>query len=78
MQSLASRNAPRESEGVNAIRTDGLIIILLMVMLIFGAAKIPEIGAGLGTGIREFKDSLTERSREDQNTSGHAELPKGL
>ncbi|ACZ43232.1 twin-arginine translocation protein, TatA/E family subunit [Thermobaculum terrenum ATCC BAA-798] len=39
-----------------------LIIILLVVVMIFGVGKLPEVGAGLGKGIREFKDALTGRS----------------
>ncbi len=35
-----------------------LIFILLVVMLIFGAKRLPEIGSGLGKGIREFKRSV--------------------
>lgn len=35
-----------------------LIFILLVVMLIFGAKRLPEIGSGLGKGIREFKKSV--------------------
>ena len=32
-----------------------LIIILIIILIIFGAGKLPEIGAGLGKGIRNFK-----------------------
>jgi len=32
-----------------------LLIILLIVLIIFGAGKLPEIGAGLGKGIKNFK-----------------------
>lgn len=35
-----------------------LMIILLIAILIFGGRKIPEIGRGLGEGIRQFKSSL--------------------
>ena len=35
-----------------------LMIILLIAILIFGGRKIPEIGKGLGEGIRQFKNSL--------------------
>lgn len=37
-----------------------LIVILLLVLVLFGAKRIPEIAAGLGKGIREFKKSLHE------------------
>ncbi|MDP9380329.1 MAG: twin-arginine translocase TatA/TatE family subunit [Chloroflexota bacterium] len=42
-----------------------LILILLVVMLVFGASRIPELGRGLGTGIREFKDSVTGKGDDD-------------
>lgn len=35
-----------------------LLIILFVVLLIFGAKRIPELARGLGKGIREFKDGL--------------------
>lgn len=35
-----------------------LVIILSIVMLLFGAGRLPEIGSGLGKAIRGFKDSL--------------------
>jgi sec-independent protein translocase protein TatA len=34
-----------------------LIIILVIILIIFGAGKLPEIGAGLGKGIRNFKSA---------------------
>lgn len=41
-----------------------LILIFLVVLLIFGAKRIPEIARGVGKGIREFKDATSEISRE--------------
>lgn len=41
-----------------------LIVILLVVLLLFGAKKIPELARGLGSGIREFKDASREIKRE--------------
>jgi sec-independent protein translocase protein TatA len=35
-----------------------LIFILLIVLILFGPGKLPELGKGLGKGIREFKDAL--------------------
>ena len=37
-----------------------LIIILLIGLLVFGANKLPEIGRGLGRGIREFRKASSE------------------
>lgn len=41
-----------------------IILIFLVVLLIFGAKRIPEIARGIGKGIREFKDATSEISRE--------------
>jgi sec-independent protein translocase protein TatA len=37
-----------------------LLVILIVVLLLFGSKKIPEIAQGLGKGIREFKKSIKE------------------
>lgn len=41
-----------------------LILILLIVLLMFGGKKIPELMRGLGKGIREFKDAKDNVKRE--------------
>ncbi len=41
-----------------------LALIFLVVLLVFGAKRIPEIARGLGSGIREFKDATSEITRE--------------
>jgi len=46
------------------IGTTELIIILVIVVLIFGVNKIPQLGKGLGEGIRNFKSSIKEISAE--------------
>ena len=37
-----------------------MVIILLVIVLLFGAKKIPDLARGLGKGIREFKDATKE------------------
>lgn len=44
-----------------------LLIILLICLLIFGAAKLPEIGRALGKTIKEFKKSMKEIGSEDED-----------
>jgi len=39
-----------------------VLIIVLILILIFGATRLPEIGRGLGKGIRNFKESVKEGS----------------
>jgi sec-independent protein translocase protein TatA len=41
-----------------------LLIILTIIILIFGANRLPEIGRGIGKGIRNFKDSTKESAEE--------------
>lgn len=41
-----------------------IILIFLVVLLVFGAKRIPEIARGLGKGIREFKDATREITSE--------------
>jgi len=45
-----------------------LLVILFLIILIFGASRLPEIGRGLGKGIRNFKDATTRegQSRDDR------------
>ncbi|MCG6881676.1 MAG: twin-arginine translocase TatA/TatE family subunit [Deltaproteobacteria bacterium] len=41
-----------------------LIIILIIVLIIFGAKKLPEIGSGIGKGIKNFKKATHEAKNE--------------
>jgi sec-independent protein translocase protein TatA len=43
-----------------------LLLILVIVVLIFGAGRLPQLGKGIGEGIRNFKDSIKGES-EDSN-----------
>ncbi len=43
-----------------------LIVIAVLVVLLFGAAKIPELGRGIGEGISNFKRGLKEASEADE------------
>jgi sec-independent protein translocase protein TatA len=54
------------------IGTGEIILLLLLALLLFGAKRLPEIGRSLGTGMKEFKDSVTGNKRDDQD---QPELP---
>jgi len=45
---------------VGGIGPEKIILLLIVVLVLFGARRIPEIGASLGKGIREFKNSLSD------------------
>ena len=44
-----------------------LIIVLVIVLLIFGPKRLPGLGKQLGTGMREFKDSISGKDRDDDD-----------
>ena len=56
-----------------------LIIILVILLLLFGASRLPEIGASLGKGIREFRKTITgadEEAPPAQTSSTQAKEPE--
>ena len=42
-----------------------IIILLVIVLLIFGPKRLPDLGRSLGRGMREFKDSVTGKDSDD-------------
>ncbi len=52
-----------------------LIIIFLIVILLFGGKKIPEIAKGLGKGIRDFKSSMAGESESEEAKAAKLEKP---
>jgi len=55
-----------------------LIIILVIVMLLFGAKKIPEIARSLGSGITEFKKAVTSKQEgREESKEEPPEMKKG-
>ena len=53
-----------------------LIIILVIVLVIFGANKLPEIGAGMGKAIKNFKKATTEPEEIDVTPSEEKDKEK--
>ena len=47
--------------------TTELIIILVLVMIVFGAGKLPQVAKSLGKGIREFKDGIDPNLIDDED-----------
>jgi sec-independent protein translocase protein TatA len=44
-----------------------LIIVLVVVLMIFGPKRLPQLGRSLGSGMREFKDSVTGKNKDEDN-----------
>lgn len=52
-----------------------MLILLLVLLLVFGPKRLPEMGRQLGKGMREFKDSVTGDNKHDDDEPYAAELP---
>lgn len=61
---------------IGGIGMTELIVILVIVLIIFGAGKLPDVGAALGKGIKNFKSAVNEddkkapledKKKDDQN-----------
>jgi len=44
-----------------------VLIILVIVLVVFGPKRLPDLGRSLGSGMREFKDSITGNSKDDDD-----------
>lgn len=53
--------------GIPTLGPMELIIALVVILLLFGAKRIPELARGLGSGVREFKAGTKEGQLEDKN-----------
>ena len=61
---------------IGGIGMPELIIILVIILIIFGAGKLPEIGAGLGKGIKNFKKATKEPLEDKKSESEPEKLDK--
>jgi sec-independent protein translocase protein TatA len=52
------------------------MIVAVVVLVLFGGSKIPELMRGLGSGMREFKKGLTEEEEEKAKAAAKAESDK--
>ena len=48
-----------------------IAIVLVIALIVFGPKRLPELGKSLGTGMREFKDSITGKDRDDDADDRH-------
>jgi sec-independent protein translocase protein TatA len=57
-----------------------MVFIMIVLLLVFGAKRLPELGSGLGKGIREFKRSIREMNdeieRPEKDNQIHPPPPK--
>jgi sec-independent protein translocase protein TatA len=53
-----------------------MMLVLVVILIFFGANKIPELARGLGKGIREFKDASQEIRSEFENVGNQPQAPQ--
>jgi sec-independent protein translocase protein TatA len=51
-----------------------LILILVIVLVLFGAKRLPEVAKSLGKSVRSFKEGMSEESKDD-DSENHKQLP---
>ncbi|MDO3378000.1 twin-arginine translocase TatA/TatE family subunit [Geoalkalibacter halelectricus] len=49
--------------------TQELLIILVLVLVIFGAGKLPQVGGALGKGLRNFKEGLNKGDEDEEKSA---------
>jgi len=54
-----------------------MIFVMVVLLLVFGAKRLPELGSGLGKGIREFKRSISSLGSEIERSTEERELNPG-
>jgi sec-independent protein translocase protein TatA len=52
-----------------------IAIVLLIVLVIFGPKRLPQLGRSLGSGMREFKDAVTGKHKDDDDEPDQIEAP---
>lgn len=62
--------------GLGPVGPFELVVILVIVVLIFGVGKLPEVGGALGKGIREFKTNVTEGDTAEKKQTAEGDKPK--
>ncbi len=54
--------------GIGGLGTWEMVIILVIILVVFGVGKLPEIGSGLGKGIKNFKKGIRGDEEEDDSS----------
>jgi sec-independent protein translocase protein TatA len=71
---LSNHRSEETMPFTSGIGVTELIIVLVIVLVIFGPKRLPAMGRSLGAGMREFKDSISGKSRDDEDDEEKPEL----
>ncbi len=52
-----------------------LLLVVLIIIIIFGARKLPELGKSLGEGIKNFRKSISSKDKENESPPEKPEAP---
>jgi sec-independent protein translocase protein TatA len=55
---------------MSSIGLPEIAIVLLIVLVIFGPKRLPQLGRSLGSGMREFKDAVTGKNKDEDDDDG--------
>jgi sec-independent protein translocase protein TatA len=53
-----------------------IIVVLVIVLIVFGPKRLPDLGRSLGRGMREFKDSVTGKDKDELPEASPVEKPE--
>jgi sec-independent protein translocase protein TatA len=73
-----TKNLEMETLTILALSWQHILIVAVLLVLLFGGKKIPELMRGVGSGIKEFKDAVKEEekpSSENKNSSANNNNP---
>jgi sec-independent protein translocase protein TatA len=54
-----------------------IILVIVVLLVIFGPKRLPSLGKSLGTGMREFKESVTGEDKQETDAAGRPVLAQG-
>ena len=69
-------NVHLTTRGMFGLGTQEILIIALIVLLLFGGKKIPELMKGLGKGVKSFKDGMNSLENEDESKPSESDAKK--
>jgi len=61
---------------LGGLGTSEVMVIMVVILIFFGAKRIPELARGLGKGIREFKDATKEIKNDIENAANDEPVKK--